>query len=75
MIIYVTKKMKTPKKRYILYKIWNISKNKAPIGKRGYRFWGEGMYVSLSKRKIEIGSIVKELNPELWKTGVLPQTL
>ena len=38
-------------------------------------FWGEGMYVSLSKRKIEIGSIISELNPELWKTGVLPQTL
>ena len=36
---------------------------------------GEGMYVSLSKRKIEIGSIVSELNAELWKTGVLPQTL
>ena len=27
------------------------------------------------KKKIEIGSIVSELNPELWKTGVLPQTL
>ena len=64
--------MKTPEKIYILYKIWNIFKNKAPVGKRGYR---EGMYVSLSKRKIEIGSIVSELNPELWKTGVLPQTL
>ena len=33
------------------------------------------MYVSLSKRKFEIGSIVSELNLELWKTGVLPQTL
>ena len=67
--------MKTPEKKNILYKIWNISKNKAPIGKRGYCFGGEGMYVSLSKRKIEIGSIVSELNPELWKTWVLPQTL
>ena len=38
-------------------------------------FLGEAMYVSLSKRKNEIGSIVSELNPELWKTGVLPQTL
>ena len=38
-------------------------------------FLGKGMYVSLSKRKIEIGSIVSELNPELWKAGVLPQTL
>ena len=27
MIIYVTKKMKTPEKIYILYKIWNISNN------------------------------------------------
>ena len=25
-------------KIHILYKIWYISKNKAPIGKRGYRF-------------------------------------
>ena len=25
-------------KGYILYKIWNISKSKASIGKRGYRF-------------------------------------
>ena len=41
----------------------------------GIPFWGEGMYVSLSKRKIEIGSIILELNPELWKTGGLPQTL
>ena len=24
------------------------------------------------KEKIEIGSIISELNPELWKTGVLP---
>ena len=27
MIIYVTKKMKTPEKIDILYKIWNISNN------------------------------------------------
>ena len=30
--------MKTPENRDMLYKIWIISKNKAPIGKRGYRF-------------------------------------
>ena len=30
--------MKTPEKKYILYKILNISKNKASIRKRGYRF-------------------------------------
>ena len=35
---------------------------KAPIGKRGYRFGGEAMYVSLSKWKVEIGSMVSELN-------------
>ena len=54
MIIYVTKKMKTPEKIYILYKIWNISKNKAPIGKRGYRF-GEkaGMY-HYQKEKLKL---------------------
>ena len=75
MIIYVTKKMKTLEKRYILYKIWNISKNKAPIGKRGYRFGEKACMYHYQKRKIEIGSIVSELNPELWKTGVLPQTL
>ena len=38
-------------------------------------FWGECMYVSLSKRKIKVGNTVSELNPELWKTGVFPQTL
>ena len=36
---------------------------------------GEAMYVSLSKIKIEIDSIVSELNPKLWKTRVLHQTL
>ena len=75
MIIYVTKKMKTPEKRYILYKIWNISKNKAPIGKRGYCFGEKACMYHYQKEKFEIGSIVSELNPELWKTGVLPQTL
>ena len=35
---------------------------------------GEAMYVSLSKRKIGIGSIVSE-NQKVWKTGVLSQTL
>ena len=59
--------MKTPEKN-ILYQIWNIFKDKAPIGKRR-PFWGEAMYVSLWKRKIEIGSIVSELNPKLWKNG------
>ena len=66
--------MKTPEKRYVLYKIWNISKNKAPIGKRGYRF-GEKACMYHYQKKIEIGSIVSELKPELWKTWVLPQTL
>ena len=38
-------------------------------------FLGEAMYVSISKRKSEIASLVSELNPKLGKTGVLPQTL
>ena len=67
--------MKTPEKRYILYKIWNTSKNKAPIGKRGYRFGEKACMYHYQKEKIETGSIVSELNPELWKTWVLPQTL
>ena len=66
--------MKTTEKIYILYKIWHIFKNKAPIGKRGYRF-GEKTCMYHYQKKIEMGSIVSELNPELWKTGVLPQTL
>ena len=37
--------------------------------------WREAMYVSLSKLKSEIGSIVSELNPKLRNTRVLPQTL
>ena len=56
--------MKTPEKRYILYKICNISKNKAPIGKRGYRFGEEACMYHYPKKKFEIGSIVSELNPE-----------
>ena len=66
--------MKTLLKKYILYKIWNISKSKAPIGKRGYRF-GEKACMYHYQKKIETGSIVSELNPELWKTLVLPQSL
>ena len=38
-------------------------------------FLGEAMYVSISKRKSEIASLVSELNHKLGKTGVLPQTL
>ena len=53
--------------KYILYNIWNIFKKKAPIGKRGYHF-GE----KPSIYHYEIDSTVSELNPELWKTGVLP---
>ena len=30
-------------------------------------FLGEAMYVSLSKRKIEIGNIVLVVNPKFWK--------
>ena len=52
MIVYVTKKMKTPEKKYILYKIWNISKNKVPIGKRGYRF-GEKACNHYQKEKLK----------------------
>ena len=49
------------REKYILYKIWNISKNKAPIDKRGYCFWEKVcMY---NYQKIAIGSIVSELNP------------
>ena len=53
MIIYVTKKMKTLEKRYILYKIWNISKNKAPIGKRGYRFGEKARMYHYQKEKLK----------------------
>ena len=53
MIIYVTKKMKTPEKSYILYKIWNISKNKAPIGKRGYRFGEKACMYHYQKEKLK----------------------
>ena len=30
-------------------------------------FLGEAMYVSQSKRKIEIGNIVSDVNPKFWK--------
>ena len=45
--------MKTPKKRYILYKIWNISKNKAPIGKREYRFGEKACMYHYQKEKLK----------------------
>ena len=32
---------KKNEKKNILYKIWNIFKNKAPIGKRSNRLWEE----------------------------------
>ena len=66
--------MKTPEKRKIIYKIWNISKKKAPIGKRGYRS-GEKPCMYHYQKKIEKGGIVWELNPKLWKTRILHQTL
>ena len=43
--------MKTPEKIYKLYKIWNISKNKAPIGKRGYRFGEKACMYNYKKKK------------------------
>ena len=39
------------------------------------RFGEKACMYHYHKEKIEIGSIVSELKPELWKTGVLPQTL
>ena len=45
--------MKTQEKRYILYNIWNISKNKAPIGKRGYRFGEEACMYHRQKEKLK----------------------
>ena len=66
--------MKTLKK-YILYKVCNISKGRAPIGKRRDRFGEKLCMNNYQKEKNEIGSTVSELNPELWKTDVLPQML
>ena len=43
--------MKTPEKRYILYKLWNISKNKAPIGKRRYGFGEKACMYHYQKEK------------------------
>ena len=63
------------RKNIFLNKILNISKNKALFGKRGYRLGEKACMYHYQKRKIEIDSIVWELNPELWKMGVLPQTL
>ena len=40
-------------KKYILYKIWNISKNKAPIGKRGCRFWEKACMYHYQKEKLK----------------------
>ena len=41
----------TGKKIYFIRNMKYLKKNKAPIRKRGNLFWGEGMYVSLSKRR------------------------
>ena len=38
---------------YILYKIWNISKNKAPIGKHGYRFGEKACMYHYQKEKLK----------------------
>ena len=40
-------------KRYTLYKIWNISKNKAPIGKRRYRFEEKPCTYHFQKEKLK----------------------
>ena len=53
MIIYVTNKVKTPEKIYILYKLLDISKNKAPIGKRGYRFGEKACMYHNQKEKMK----------------------
>ena len=45
--------MKTPEKIYILYKIWNISKNKAPIGKREYCFREKACMYHYQKEKLK----------------------
>ena len=45
--------MKTPEKIYILYKIWNISKNKALIGKCGYRFGEKACVYHDQKEKLK----------------------
>ena len=37
----------------ILYKIWNISKNEAPIGKRGYRFGEKPCMYHYQKEKMK----------------------
>ena len=45
--------MKTQEKIHILYKIWNISKNKASIGKRGYRFGEKPCMYHYQKEKLK----------------------
>ena len=67
------KKMKTSEKEFVIQR--NISETKAPVGKHRHRVGGEAMYVSLSKRKIGIGSQVWSWIQNYEKTEVLPQTL
>ena len=74
MIIYDTKKMKHRKKIYFVQSMEYFQK-KGSNWQTQTPFLGEAMYVSFSKWKIEIGNKMSELNPKLWKTGVLPQTL
>ena len=64
--------MKTPGKDIFYTKYEIFPKIKLQLANAD-TFWGEGIYVSLSKRKIEIGSIVSELNPELWKCEFCPK--
>ena len=45
--------MKTSEKRYILYKKRNISENKAPIDKRGYRFGEKACMYHYQKEKLK----------------------
>ena len=58
---------------YIKYEIF--PKIKLQLANTDTVFGRRHVCIILSKSKIEKGSIVSELNPELRKTGVLPQTL
>ena len=45
--------MKTSEKRYILYKKWKISENKASIDKRGYHFGDKACMYHYQKEKLK----------------------
>ena len=74
MIIDITKKWKHRKNT--LYKILNISINKAPIGKHRYGFLEKPCMYVYQKEKNEVSSIVSELNKKKYeKRELCPKRL